>query len=97
MAINFDKALKRKGIKETSLDAWLEYYGKYRLSVDSLVADASKQQELLEVRKQLGVDPKRAWGIKPSSFVTSVNALSAVYNDCSASNNFVPKCYKQIS
>ena len=33
LAINFDKALKRKGIKETSLDAWLEYYGKYRLSV----------------------------------------------------------------
>ena len=32
-AIKFDKWLKEKGIKSTSLDEWLEYYGKFKLSI----------------------------------------------------------------
>ena len=43
-AIKFDKLLKLKGIKSTSLDEWLEDYGKYRLSVDTLFVETNKQQ-----------------------------------------------------
>ena len=57
-ALKCDSLLKQSGITPASLDEWLEMFGRFKLSVDSLFADETKQKELCEERKQAGVDPR---------------------------------------